>query len=82
MEAAWLLIIAAVAAMGAASWMVCKTQAAQRIAERIGFGDQPEWANKSSPGKAPPRLQEVCTRKHRKEFTPWDTMGSATQPIG
>lgn len=46
MEAAWLLIIAAVAAMGAASWIACKTQAAQRIAERIGFGDQPEWANK------------------------------------
>ena len=46
MEAAWLLIIAAVAAMGAASWLVCKTQAAQLIAKRIGFGDQPEWANK------------------------------------
>lgn len=41
MEAAWLLIIAAVADMGAASWLACKTQAAQRIAERIGFGDQP-----------------------------------------
>ena len=46
MEAAWLLIIAAVTAMGAASWIACKTQAAQRIAERIGFGDEPEWANK------------------------------------
>ena len=46
MEAAWLLIIAAVAAMGAASWFICKMQAALRIAERIGFGDQPEWANK------------------------------------
>ena len=46
MEAAWLLIIAAVAAMGTASWLACKTQAAQRVAERIGFGDQPEWANK------------------------------------
>ena len=46
MEAPCLPIIAAVAAMGAASWLVCKTQAAQRIAERIGFGDEPEWANK------------------------------------
>ena len=46
MESAWLLIIAAVAAMGAASWIVCNTQAAQRIAERIGFGDQHEWAKK------------------------------------
>ena len=46
MEAAWLLIIAAVAAMGTASWIACKTQAAQRIAERIGFGDQPEWAKR------------------------------------
>lgn len=46
MEAAWLLIIAAVAAMGAASWLVCKTQVAQHIAERIGFGDQPEWAKR------------------------------------
>ena len=46
MEATWLLIIAAVAAMGAASWLVCKTQAAQRIAERIGFGDDPEWAKR------------------------------------
>lgn len=43
METAWLLIIAAVAAMGTASWLVCKTQAAQRIAERIGFGDEPAW---------------------------------------
>ena len=43
MEAAWLLIIAAVAAMGAASWIACKTHAAQRIAECIGFGDDPEW---------------------------------------
>ena len=46
MEASWLLIIAAVAAMGAAPWLACKTQAAQRLAARIGFGDQPEWANK------------------------------------
>ena len=46
METAWLLIIAAVAAMGAASWLLCKTQAAHRIAERIGFGDQPEWAKR------------------------------------
>lgn len=46
MEAAWLLVIAAVAAMGAASWLICKTQAAQRIAERIGFGGQPEWAKR------------------------------------
>ena len=43
MEAAWLLIIAAVAAMCAASWIACKTQAAQRIAERIGLGDEPAW---------------------------------------
>ena len=43
MEAAWLLIITAVAAMGAASWIACKTQAAQSIAERIGFGDEPAW---------------------------------------
>ena len=43
METAWLLIIAAVAAMGSASWLICKTQAAQRISERIGFGDDPAW---------------------------------------
>ena len=46
MEAPWLLIIAAVPAIRAPPWMVCKTQAAQRIAERIGFGDQPEWAKR------------------------------------
>lgn len=46
MEAAWMLVIAAVAAMGAASWLLCKTQAAQRMAERIGFGDEPEWTKR------------------------------------
>lgn len=43
MEAAWLLIIAGTAAAGAVSWLICRTEAAQRIAALIGFGDEPEW---------------------------------------
>ena len=46
MEAAWLLIIAAVAAMGTASWLLCKTQAARNIAELLKLDGEPEWAKK------------------------------------
>lgn len=43
MESAWLAIMLGIAAIGALSTWICRTEAAQRIAERIGFGDEPEW---------------------------------------
>ena len=43
MEAAWALIFAMTAGFGALSWAFCRTGIASRIAERIGFGDEPVW---------------------------------------
>ena len=43
MEAAWALIFAMTAGFGALSWAFCRTGLASRIAERIGFGDEPAW---------------------------------------
>ena len=42
MEAAWALIFAMTAGFGALSWAFCRTGLASRIAEHIGFGDEPE----------------------------------------
>lgn len=43
MEAAWALIFAMTAGFGALSWAFCRTGLASRIAEHIGFGDEPAW---------------------------------------